>query len=172
MHICIPNTCILILYTFSDCSNLHNKANELTTAIDQLCNTTHTPTAQPTYYSQYNWTSVPKTSIGTSNLQEASTFSFTIPDIVPSTAKEVLVHAGVFSGHSNTGPYHDLKIYTQTGTNRYEKYLLIYSWNQQAYNTNSDNMWFPMPPNRLVYLTVPATHGDNAGVRLFVIGYR
>ena len=140
-----------------------------------MCNssTVSPPTATPAqYYSPYNWTSVTKTSIGTSNLRHASTITFTIPSVIPSTAREVLIHAGVFSGGSNRGPYHDLKIFTQIGTHRYEKYLMIHSWDQAAINTNSDNMWFPMPTNRRVYLTVPAAHGNNAGVRLFTIGYR
>ena len=60
----------------------------------------------------------------------------------------------------------------QIDTTRYEKYLMVYSWSQDAISTNSDNMWFPMPPNRRVYLTVPTAHGANAGARLFAIGYR
>ena len=112
------------------------------------------------------------TLIGSTNLQHAATFSYTIPDVIPSTAREVLVHAGVRNGNSNNGPLQHLKIFTQIETCRYEKYLLIYSYPQEAYNTNSDNMWFPMPPNRLVYLTVPTETGGNSGVRLFVIGYR
>jgi hypothetical protein len=148
------------------------KVNELKAEIEGMCSTA--PTSPPTMppYSPYTWTSVPKTNIGNSNLQHASTVSFTIPSVIPSTAREVLIHAGVFSGYSNKGPYHDLKFFTQIGTTRYEKYLLVYGWPQHAYNTNSDNMWFPMPPNRRIYLTVPAAHGNNAGVRLFAIGYR
>ena len=141
-------------------------------AIDQLCNTTHPPTAQPSHYSTYNWTSVPKTSIGTSNLQHAATFSYTIPNLIPSAAKEVLVYVRVSSSYSNQGPYHDIKIFTQIGTNMYEKYIFLSSLNQDAINTNSDNMWFPMPPNRRVYLTLPAAHGNNVNANLYVIGYR
>ena len=68
--------------------------------------------------------------------------------------------------------YHSLKLYTQIGTNRYEKYLYVMSADQPAYSFNSDNMWFPMPPSRLVYLTVPAAHNNNVGFCLFVTGYR
>ncbi len=146
--------------------------NELSALLDGMCGTSTPPPSVQQSNCRFNWTSVPLTSIGTSNLRHASTMSFTIPNVIPSSANEVLIHAGVFSGGSNRGPYHDLKIFTQIGTNRYEKYLLVYSWNQDAINTNSDNMWFPMPPNRRVYLTVPAVHGASAGVRLFAIGYR
>jgi hypothetical protein len=148
------------------------KVNELKAEIEGMYSTASTSSLEVPPYSLYTWTSVPKTKIGTSNLQHASTVSFSIPSVIPSTAREVLIHAGVFSGYSNKGPYHDLKFFTQIGTTRYEKYLLIYSWRQSAFNTNSDNMWFPMPPNHRIYLTVPAAHGRNAGVRLFAIGYR
>jgi hypothetical protein len=155
------------------CNDILEKVRSLTSAIEGLClGSTPSPSSQPALYSPYNWTSVPLTNIGRSNLQHAGTVSYTIPSVIPSSAREVLIHAGVFSGTSNNGPYHDLKIFTQIGTMQYEKYLLVYSWNQAAYNTNSDNMWFPMPKDRLVYLTVPAAHGNNAGVRLFAIGYR
>ena len=154
------------------CTAVHEKMNELRDLLDKVCaNSPSTPTV-PQCGCAFNWTSVAATSIGTSNLQHASTVSFTIPSVIPSSANEVLIHAGVFSGTSNRGPYHDLKIFTQIGSARYEKYLLVYSYPQPAYNTNSDNMWFPMPPNRRVYLTVPTAHGSNAGARLFAIGYR
>ena len=140
-----------------------------------LCMSKCSSTTPPTTWSHYhpvNWTSVTKTSIGSSNLQHASTMTFTIPNIIPSSAREVLIFVGASSGYSNRGPYHDLKVFTQIGTNRYEKYLTLYSYEQSAWNTNSDNMWFPMPPNRRVYLTVPAAHGNYVNARLFAIGYR
>ena len=153
---------------------MRSRAKKLMAAIDELCNSTASDvqSPEPSYYSPYNWTSVPMTSIGSSNLQHAATFSYNIPDVIPSTAREVLVHAGFYTGHSNNGPLQYLKIYTQIETNRYEKYLMVFSYPQSAVNTNSDNMWFPMPPNRLVYLTVPTETGNNSGVRLYVIGYR
>ena len=145
--------------------------------IEGVCsdNTTSPPT-MPTpqqYYSPFNWTSVPITQIGTSNHQHAGTLSFTIPSVIPSSAREVLVYAGVHSGGSNLrGPKKSIKVFTQIGTTRYEKYLYLYSWTQNAVNTNSDNMWFPMPPNRRVYLTVPAAHGTNVDALIHVIGYQ
>ncbi len=49
---------------------------------------------------------------------------------------------------------------------------MLYSWNQNAFNSNSENMWFPMPPNRRVYLTVPEAYGVKAMAFISVIGYR
>ncbi len=33
--------------------------------------------------------------------------------------------------------------------------------NENAVNTNSDNMWFPMPINRRIYMTVDRDIGTN-----------
>ena len=153
------------------CSDLLSKVNQLRTAIMSMCNSTSPPPIQQYNHPVY-WTSVTKTSIGSSNLQHASTMTFTIPNIIPSNASEVLIFMGVYSGRNINGPYNDLKIFTQIGTTKYEKYLMLYPWGQSAVNTNSDNMWFPMPPNRRVYLTVSVAHGGYALANLYAIGYR
>ena len=97
---------------------------------------------------------------------------YDIPDTIPSASKELLVYVSVGSGDSSPGIDNHIKIYTQIGDNRYEKYLYTKTWNQNAVNTNSDNMWFPMPRSRFIYLTVPTADGVNIGVNLFAIGYR
>ncbi len=70
---------------------------ELNALLDGLCDTCTTPSVQQSNC-PFNWTLVSSTSIGTSNLRHASTMSFTIPNVIPSSANEVLIHAGVFSG--------------------------------------------------------------------------
>jgi hypothetical protein len=120
----------------------------------------------------YTWTSVPKTNFAENTLQHAGTSSFTIPTVIPSSAREVLIYTSMFSAWSSVGPHQDVKIFTQIGTTPYEKYLHVYSAAQNAINTNSDNMWFPMPPNRRVYITVPRAHGSGTSVYLSAIGYR
>ncbi len=65
-----------------------------------------------------------------------------------------------------------LKVFTQEGSNkRFEKYLYMLTFHQLAYNTNSDNMWFPMPSNRRIYMTVNKDVGANCGAQLYAIGY-
>ena len=174
------NSCdTLHVYIFtaeSDQSNLLSKVNKSRTTFDLLRGITnsHKASAQPppSWHSPYNWTSVPPATIGSSNLQVAATFSYAIPKTIPSTATEVLVYVKMYSGTSSRGTSNDVKIYTQIGKHQYEKYIFDVSWNQDAFNTNSDNMWFPMPPNRLIYLTVPTALGDHAEVQLIAIGYR
>ena len=112
-------------------SNQATACRQLTSAIQTLCGLTAI-TQLPTSTQQCNcsrsvsWTSVPKITIGTNNLQHAATYAFDIPSVIPSSAVEVLVHAYIFSGIANRGPYQDIKIYTQKQTNRFEQYLTIY----------------------------------------------
>ena len=162
----------------SEMKDLESKYNDafLADLLSQVTAPTTTPPAMPQCncpctYPSY-WISVQRTVIGSSTLREATTNAYVIPDIIPSSAREVLVFVGANIGYSNIGPYSDLKIFTQIGTTQYEKYLRLYSYNQVAYNSNSENMWFPMPPNRKVYLTVPKPYGESVVIGFYVIGYR
>ena len=151
-----PTACLFVFQCI-ECSDVMSKMTGLKAALKSTCGNS-IPISTQRYDHPVGWTSVTKHHIGTSNLQHASTMTFTIPHIIPSSAREVLIFVGASSGHSNRGPYNDLKVFTQIGTTKYEKYLTLYSWTQDAWNTNSENMWFPMPPNRRVYLTVPAAY--------------
>ncbi len=118
------------------------------------------------------WTSVTLTSIGSTNLRHPNTFSFVIPNVIPSTAKNVLIYTAMQCGHANVGTWVYLKVFTQDGRNkRFEKYLYMFAGTQTAYNTNSDNMWFPMPINHRIYMTVDRDIGANCGAFLYAIGY-
>ena len=78
----------------------------------------------------------------------------------------------MYCGTANRGTILHLKVFTQDGSNkRFEKYLYMHTWNQVAINTNSDNMWFPMPINRRIYMTVDMDAGPNCGAHLYAIGY-
>ena len=153
------------------CSNVQEKLQALSEAV-QLCgSTTPAPISQCNCNYSATWTSVPLTTIGTSNLQHAGTLAYTIPRVIPSTAREVLVLASIYCGYTPT-IYQHIKIYTQQGTNHYEKYLFMFSHAQDAINTNSDNMWFPMTTNRRIYMEIPSAHGGHCGGLLKAIGYR
>ena len=129
------------------CADVQQKLQSLSTALQAWCNST---------LNTVTWTSVPQTEIGTSDLQRATTIPYEIPAVIPSTAREMLILVAALQGQANNiGNQYFLKIYTLQGTNRYEQYLYLYTWPQYAINTNSDNMWFPMPSNRMIYLEVP-----------------
>ena len=60
------------------------------------------------------WTSVPRTKIGSSQLRHAGTVAFDIPSVIPSSAKEVLVLADMQTGYSGPNDVISyVKIYTQ-----------------------------------------------------------
>lgn len=157
-----------------NCTSVQQKLQALSEAIEDLCgSTTPAPPSQIQCNCSHfeSWTSVPLTAIGSTNLQHAGTLAYTIPSVIPSNAVEVLVYASVRCGYS-AHITQDIKIYTQQGTRRYEKYLFMTSWPQSAYNTNSDNMWFPMATNRRIYMEISRAHGNNCGGYLKAIGYR
>ena len=135
------------------------------------CMSTPSPTLGSSY--QATWTSVPLTQIGHTTFRHSGTLSYEIPNVIPDDAKEVLIYADFQSGSS--GPRDRIshfKIFTEKGANDYAKYISLHSYGQAAWNTNSDNLWFPMPSNRRVYLNVPNVHSGNIRGRLYVIGYR
>lgn len=151
------------------------KMNELKSKEGMRPSTTASlPTVQQ-HYSPSNWTTVARTFIGTSLLQEIGTFSFDIPSIIPSDAKEVLIYGAFYAGTNDNNISLDIKCFTEIGTTRYEKYIYLLTWNQNAINSNSDNMWFPMPPDRRFYMTVPIAlprGSQHGGALMYVIGYR
>ncbi|XP_064395716.1 uncharacterized protein LOC135342785 isoform X1 [Halichondria panicea] len=152
----------------SSCSNVQEKLNGLKEAVEALCE--GTSVAIPTV--RNTWTSVPITSIGSTNLRHPNTFSFVIPSVIPSAAKNVLIYALMHCGTAHGSITLHLKVFTQDGSNkRFEKYLYMLTYKQPAFNTNSDNMWFPMPINRRIYMTVDRDVGANCGAQLYAIGY-
>ena len=118
------------------------------------------------------WTSVSRVLIGSNNIQTAATYSYTIPNSIPSEANEVLVLAVGRQGYGLRDIDTYLKIYTLEGLSHYEQYIYMHSYNQDAYNTVSDNLWFPMTSNRRIYLQVPTRNGAHSWVGLYAIGYR
>ena len=151
------------------CPNIQSCLTTLTTAFNTFCNvnTTPAPCSCPV-----EWESMTMTSLGTINMQSTSTQSFVIPTTVPSTAKEVLVYTYVNKGTSQE-VFCNMKIYTESSpTRRFEKYLPIKTYNQNAYSTVSENMFFPMPSNRRIYVSLSRTHPGHVFGRVNIIGYR
>ena len=165
-----------------DCVEVQQKLQALSEAVQTMCgSSTPSPTtANPPSVEQpcdcgsaVNWTSVTMTIIVSSNLRSTGTLAYDIPSVIPSSAKEVLVLASVHVG--TTGPkgrQHYIKIYTQQGSQQYEKYIYIRSFPQPAVNTNSDNLWFPMTTGRQVFVELTYAHTGYLNFYLHAIGYR
>ena len=119
------------------------------------------------------WTSVPLTLIGNSDLHHTGTLAYDIPSVLPSSAREVLLLASAEVGNSGPRDYqHFVKIYTHQDGQNFEKYLVIKTYEQDAWSTNSDNLWFPMTTGRQVYVELTKAHTGNIEFYLYAIGYR
>ncbi len=81
------------------------------------------------------------------------------------------VHAQVGTT-SPVGLVTHLKIYTEEGDSDYVQYIGIRTYTNQAWNTNSDNLWFPMPSNRKLLVELSNTLGGYIDTSVYVIGYR
>ena len=164
------------------CLNVQQKLQALSEAVQTLCGSSTPPptTTQPAPVVQQcdcspavNWTSVPMTSIGSTNLRQTGTLAYDIPSVIPSRAKEVLVLASIYVG--NSGPSsraHYVKIYTEQDQKQYEKYIYLVSYGQNAYGINSDNLWFPMTTGRQVFVKLTYAHTGSISINLNAIGYR
>lgn len=150
------------------------KVNELKTAIEGMCSTTTAspPTVLQQYYSPYNWTSVRKTWMGLVRYHHAGTLSLTIPSVIPSSAREVLIYARSYNAYAVRSGDMDIKVFTQIGLKQYEKYIFLTFRPQNGHSITNDNMWFPMPPNRRIYINVPSARPNSGAVYFSAIGYR
>ena len=119
------------------------------------------------------WTSVALTSMASPNLRQTGTMAYAIPSVIPNSAKEVLVLTTIHVG--NCGPserVHYIKLYTQQNSQQYAKYIVLKSWQNGAWSTNSDNLWFPMTSGRQVFVELTTAHTGNLGMTLHAVGYR
>ena len=82
------------------------------------------------------------------------------------------MYAEVQVGSSSPDKASRLKLYTEEGSKRYEQYLVVHTYNQNAWSTNSDNMWFPLTESRRLHMEIPDSHSGNVSATVFVIGYR
>ena len=163
------------------CLEVQLELKQLSEAIETLCgSSTPPPAPQPTPMvvqqcdcsPPVNWTSVRRTSIGSSSLRHTGTLTYNIPSVIPNSAKEVLVLASVRVGHSSPDHSHYVKIYTRQNQRQYEKYIFLHTYSQSAYSTNSDNLWFPVTSGRQVFVELTSSHTGNVAVYLHAIGYR
>ena len=164
------------------CSDVQLKLEALSEAVQTLCGsstaspsvaTLPPPAVQCDCASPINWTSVTRTRVGSTSSQATGTLAYDIPSVIPNSAKEVLILASVVIGNSGpSGRHHYIKIYTQQGSQQFEKYIYIRTYGQSAYNTNSDNLWFPMTTGRQVFVELTVAHTGSVHVYLDAIGYR
>ena len=165
------------------CIDVQQKLQGLAEAVQTLCGSSTPPspsTTQPPQVQEQcdcshavTWTSVPMTSIAYSNLRHTGTLAYDIPNVIPSSAKEVLILVTVRSGTSGPpGSQHYIKIYTQQSSQQYEQYIMLMCYGQHAWSFNSDNLWFPLTSGWQVFVELASAHTGETQFTLHAIGYR
>ncbi len=122
------------------------------------------------------WTPVTKTQIVSMKLSHPGPEqSYNISKVIPTSANAVLIYGYVQCGYANRDVTQDITIFTKgpNGYPRYEKYLFVHSYNQRSWSFNSENMWFPMPINRQLYIQYPRSLVESTGcnITLAATGY-
>ena len=93
---------------------------------------------------------------------------------VPSDAREVLIYATMITGNSE-GVDADIEVtvYTTDETGlQYKKYLGGHLYNQNAYTSNTENMFFPIAPGHQMLYAQYTGPSSNYNCNLYVTGYR
>ena len=110
--------------------------------------------------------------VGSGTLNNDVTIAYNISG-VPDDARGILLYASLSCGgnQEHTSQVGDVAFYVLRQGVRCAKYLYMVGFPQNAYNTNSDNMWLPMPSSKVVYIDVPTKFTGYCFFRLFVIGY-
>ena len=66
-----------------------------------------------------------------------------------------------------------MEVHTEVNTTRkFVKYLSIRTWNQIAFSSVSENMWFPLTSNRRLYVKLSVALTGNLAGYVNIIGYR
>lgn len=84
----------------------------------------------------------------------------------------MLVYVYLSVGYSSPASHHHVKIYTEEGDVDYAKYIGFFANPHHAVNTDTNNIWLPMPSNRRLYVTTPPHVISGVDCWLSVTGYR
>ena len=111
--------------------------------------------------------------IGEGYLSPAQTYQYSIADAIPDTATQFLVYATINCGGNLEEPnvFVDVSVFVNIDGMRLSKYLQVVGYPQEAYNTNSDNMWFPVPSSMVINVEVPYPVYGICRFRLTATGY-
>ena len=110
--------------------------------------------------------------IGRESLNRPGLYQFSIANLVPDTATQFLIYATVFSGNTySPSVFMDVSVFVYVDEKRLAQHLFVIGHEQVAFSINSDNMWFPVPSNKLVYVLVPEGVPGYAWFRFHAIGY-
>jgi len=105
--------------------------------------------------------------------QSGAKMVYSIPEVVPSTVREVLIYVWVRTGGKNSDGDSNFKFTINAGSDAPYFLLHLHGYNQDAWSYNSDNVWLPMPADRQIQVELlgESINGNWSG-EIRVIGYR
>ena len=120
-----------------------------------------------------HWTPLDKRRLGSASLKTTGAQAFHLPATVPVTAKEVLLFVDIQIGRTQPGRSSHIELYTAHNGVHYAKYISVHTYDQNAWSTNSDNIWLPLFASRTIYVKSPNTHTDSiVFCSIDITGYR
>ena len=110
--------------------------------------------------------------IGSASMNQPGTYQFSIENIVPDTATQFLIYATAYSGNTRDPTiFIDISVFVFIDEKRLTQHLFVIGYPQDAYNTNTDNMWFPVPSSKIINVQVPVGIPGISEFVLRAIGY-
>ena len=94
-------------------------------------------------------------------------------NLVPVQAREILLLVACHSGSAAPrGVTHRLSVFVEENGVRYAKYIHITTYGQNALNDNTENMWLPMPTDRMLHFDIPQVFSGIITCNILLTGYR
>ncbi len=147
----------------------------LKSAIDSFCGELNLITSvPPSPIHRITWTSIPKQRFATNYLRQVGTYSYVLPSAIPSNANNIQMFVFAGLGPSNTAAWAQeslITIYTLDGSDKhYNNYMSVMAW-RDTWRVQTENMWFPMPANRRIFIKVGTAINIGGGFYIDAIGY-
>ena len=117
------------------------------------------------------WTPTSKTRLGNISLSTTATQAFHLPALIPASANNTLLFVDIQAGRSSPDRSSHVKLYATHNGVQYTKYISVHTYDQEAWSTNSDNIWLPVLPNRVIYAQSPSEHSGHIISTIDIIGY-
>lgn len=97
-----------------------------------------------------------------------------IPDsTVPPDSREIMVLLSLHMG--NSLPHNVqvvIKVFVEDDGVRYTKFMEFRPYKQKAWNDNTNNVWLPMPTNRIVHVETPVKFDGDLWCDVLLVGHR
>ena len=94
-------------------------------------------------------------------------------NVVPRGAKEILILLAIHTQFSSPDKATScISVFVEEDGIRYSKFIKSQTYRQRAWSDNTDNVWLPVPTDRVVNVDVPVQFGGAFYCDVHLIGYR